>query len=294
MAFVFVLLTLERRCPLISISVAQSVGSIPLEIDFLFRAHRHVGTGPLVFVPDLNVTFGLEFQRSASIGDFATMLAEHLNKTQIEKETGSRIKTCFLSLSPILEWTLHKTGQKWRDSTEDDDTSVGLAIVDVKKLQQSTGISLFRVSNILEFLRRKGKDHLIEEKLQKWAQNCDEYITIGPISDKSVIRWVKWENLYSSPVIQPAFHKAYTLALYRRWSEPKKLGIDAICKNIMTFGKLLAGPEDKVFIAMVDHILKPGISFWGFQCEFPVEDVRSKIQEKLEDEVARQLSELHI
>jgi hypothetical protein len=77
-----------------------------------------------------------------------------LNKIRIEEETGRRVKTCFLSLSSIFEWTLHKTGQKWRNSKEDGGI-YALAIVDVRILHQNAGTKLLRVSNILEFLRKK-------------------------------------------------------------------------------------------------------------------------------------------
>ena len=76
------------------------------------RAHRHVGTSQPTFEPELEVPFDLEFKRTISVDRFAACLAQHLGKTQEEKKSGSRIETCFLSTSPVLEWTVHTTGQK--------------------------------------------------------------------------------------------------------------------------------------------------------------------------------------
>jgi hypothetical protein len=77
----------------------------PSRSDFLFRAHKHTGTGPPSFVPDFDASFDLEFQRAFSVSDFATFVAEHLNKTREENETGVKVETCFVSISLVLEWT---------------------------------------------------------------------------------------------------------------------------------------------------------------------------------------------
>lgn len=57
-------------------------------------------------IQDLDVPFNLEFRRTHSIDKFPEDLAEHLGKTRNEKET------YFVSMSPILEWTIHIAGQK--------------------------------------------------------------------------------------------------------------------------------------------------------------------------------------
>jgi ribosome-associated translation inhibitor RaiA len=94
---------------------AQSQGPDPytvIENRLPFSRDRHIGKGHPVFIPDLNVPFDLEFWFSVSVSDFAEMLAKHFNKTKKERETGEKLETCFLSLSAILEWTIHTTGQK--------------------------------------------------------------------------------------------------------------------------------------------------------------------------------------
>jgi hypothetical protein len=72
-----------------------------------------VGTSQPTFVPDLQVPFDLEFRHNWSFDDFAAiLLAKYLNKTREEKGRGEKIETCFVSMSSILEWTIHTAGQK--------------------------------------------------------------------------------------------------------------------------------------------------------------------------------------
>lgn len=123
--------------------------------------HKHTRTSQPTFVPDLDIPFDLEFRRTHSIDDFAELLAEHLSKTQKGRETAEKMETCFMSTSPILEWIFMTAGQKWRN---------------IKKLRQSLDTTLFCVEDILRFLRSQGKDWLIGKNVQKWAQNCDEYV----------------------------------------------------------------------------------------------------------------------
>ena len=111
----------------------------------------------------------------SSVSDFVTFVAEHLNKTREEKETGERVETSLVSMSPVLEWTLHTTGQKWKGPKRDRDTVIRLVIFDVKKLQRNSETTLFRVADILKFLESQGKGKLIAGDLQRWAQNCDQY-----------------------------------------------------------------------------------------------------------------------
>lgn len=76
--------------------------------------------------------FDLAFRRNFSIDEFAGFLAEHLNKTQKEREGKEKVNTYFMTMSLVLEWTIHTAGQKWKG--RDADEVVGLAIFDVTKL----------------------------------------------------------------------------------------------------------------------------------------------------------------
>lgn len=131
---------------------------------FLFRAHRHVDTSEPTFKPELEVPFDLEFKRTFSVDEFAAFLAQNLGKIQEKKRTGNRREICFLSMSPVLEWTAHATGQKWKDREADE--TVGLVVFDVGRLRQTPDLTVFCVLDILQFLEDRGKGRLIPQNLQ--------------------------------------------------------------------------------------------------------------------------------
>jgi hypothetical protein len=78
----------------------------------------------------------------------------------------------------MLEWTIHTAGQKWRGIGEAAEKLAGLAIFNVEKLRQTSDTTIFRVSDVLDFLASRGKGQRIARDLQ-WAQNCGEYIPMG-------------------------------------------------------------------------------------------------------------------
>lgn len=241
--------------------------------------------------------FDLEFRRSLSIDEFAAGLAEHLGKTQKEKEIGEKIETCFVSTSPILEWAIHTAGQKWKDRGQSE--VVGLAIFDIKKLRQNSGTTIFRVSDILKFLAGEGKDCLIEQDLQKWAQNCDEYVSVGKIPDDGLVRWIVWEELFLSlpnSLSKKCFKRAYTLGKYREWMQEiqeEHIELEDICQRIVEFGKVLAGHQDDLLSPLIELVLRPGIQFWGFTTESS-ENVAAKIRELVDETALHKLSGLSL
>ncbi|OBT40524.1 hypothetical protein VE00_09006 [Pseudogymnoascus sp. WSF 3629] len=270
------------------LNAVETAPSLP---DFLFRAHKHVGANQPTFVPDLGMPFDLEFRRILSFEEFVTDLAEHLGKTQKEKDLGEKIETYFVSVSPILEWTIHTAGRKWCDRREDE--VVGLVIFDVKKLRQNSGTTIFRVSDVLKFLEGEGKDSLIEQDLQEWARNCDEYVSVGRIPDDGLVRWIVWTELYQSlpnPLpFKKCFARAYTLGKYREWMQQipeEHIELEDICQRIVQFGKVLTGQQDDLLFPLIELVLKPGMQFWGLTTESS-EDVAANIRELI-DETALQ------
>lgn len=214
--------------------------------------------------------------------EFTEFLARHLGKTQEEKETGNKVETPFLSMSPELEWTIHATGQKWNDSGRDD--TVGLAIFDVKKLRQTSGLTVFHVSDILRFLENRGKEQLIPQGIQRWARNCDEYVSMGKINGRGLHRWVPGTELWASPMLSGQFFKAYTLAVYRRWrdeayDDKECISVEDVCQKIIKFGKLLAGPRAGNLRPFVELILKPGVQFWELKTDASKEIVEARCHE---------------
>jgi len=249
-----------------------------------------VGTRQPTFVPDLNIPFDLEFRRTVSIDEFAAFLAEHLNKTQERRET------CFLSMSPMLEWTMHTAGQSQRGIGQVADEVAGLAVFDVKKLRQTSDTTIFRVSDVLDCLADRGKGHLIARNLQKWARNCDEYVSMGRTPDDGLVRWVAWEELSTSPapLFSDCFVKAYTLAKYREWIDTQHIELEDICQKIIGFGKVLAGPRDDLLLPLIELILKPGIHFWGFETNSSEDIVKAKIRALVDEAALPNLSRLSI
>lgn len=235
--------------------------------------------------------FDLEFRRTFSIDEFAAFLAEHLNKTQEVKET------CFVSMSPILEWTIHTAGQKQRGIGQVADQVAGLAIFDVKKLRQTSDRTIFRVSDVLDFLASRGKGQLIARNLQKWARNCDEYVSMGRIPDDGLVRWVAWEELSTSPtpLFADCFVTAYTLAKYREWRVIQQVELEDICQRIVEFGKVLAGlRDDHLLLPLTELILRPGILFWGFETNSSEDIVKAKIRALVGEAALLKLSRLSI
>lgn len=249
-----------------------------------------MGTSQPVFISDLNIPFELESKRTFSIDKFAAFLAEHLNKTQEPKDT------CFVSLSPILEWTIHTVGQKQRDIKQGVQQVAGLAIFDVEKLRQTSNTTLFRVSDIFDFLASRGKGQLIKPKLQQWARNCEEYVSMGRIPDDGLVRWVTWEELSRSPapLFADCFMKAYTLAIYRKWIEIQQVELENICQRIVGFGKVLAGQRNDLLLPLIELVLRPEISFWGFKTSSSEETIKARIRALVDEAALLELSRLSI
>ena len=93
-------------------------------LDLLFRAYEHPEKEDLEFHADI-VDFDLDFRRKISLRVFANNVEEHLQKTEKSSET------VFVSTSPMLQWTIHKTGQKYRYKKAE--RKVELAIFDVRR-----------------------------------------------------------------------------------------------------------------------------------------------------------------
>jgi hypothetical protein len=119
--------------------------------------------------------------------------------------------------------------------------------------------------------------------LESTSNDSTTYISIGKIDDDALVRWVEWEELYPSPVtvFQSSFLRAYTLAKYRDWMEEQQLELENVCQRIVKFGKVLAGPRDDLLAPLIEHILRPGIRFWGLDSQLSEDAVKSEIHELL-------------
>lgn len=199
-------------------------------------------------------------------------------------------------MSPMLEWTIHTTRQKQRGIGQVADEVAGLAIFDVKKLPQILDTTIFRVSDVLDFLANRGKGQLIARNLQKWARNYDEYVSMSKIPDDGSIRWVAWEELSTSsaPLFPDCFVKAYTLAKYREWIDTQHIELEDICQKIVGFGKILIGRRDDLLLSLIELILRSGIHFWGFETNLSEDIVKAKIRALVDEAALLKLSRLSI
>lgn len=227
---------------------------------------------------------------------FAAFLTEHLGKLRKEGETGHKVETCFLSLSPSLEWTVHTTGQRSRKSKVEE--TIGLAIFDTEKLRQTSGLTVFRVSSILDFLHHQGKGRLIPQKLQQWARNCDEYVLMGRVNSNELVRWIPWIELSASGFLASSFHSAYTLAKYCEWrdaeySERDYDSAEEVCRSVVEFGKIIAGPSAGLLLPIIELILRPGLRFWDWKVKTAAV-VEAKIHESINEAILMSISRLEI
>ncbi len=269
----------------------MNIKTAPSDPEFLFRAHRYVGTSQPTFEPELEVPFDLEFRRTISVDEFAAHLAKHLGKTQEEK------RTCFLSMSPILEWTVHTTGQKWKESTAEE--IVGLAVFDVRRLRKTSDLTIFRVSDILQFLEARGKEGLIPRDMQGWAQNCDEYVLMGKVQESGLLRWIPWMELYGSGFLPKCFLKAYTLAIYRQWRDEaydttQCIEAEDVSRKVVEFGEMLSGPRVSILLPLMELILKPGFQFRGLKANVEEEVVKARAHELVDEAMIGEITRLKI
>ncbi|KAH0566167.1 hypothetical protein GP486_000435 [Trichoglossum hirsutum] len=274
-----------------------NIETAPSDPQFLFRAHRHVGTSQPTFEPELEVPFDLEFKRIISVDGFAALLAEHLGKTKEEERTGNKVETCFLSMSPVLEWTVHATGQKWKDMEADE--TVGLAVFDVGRLRQTPDLTVFRIADILQFLEGRGKGELIPQDVQGWARNCDEYMSMGKVHGGGLLRWVPWTELYGSGFLSSRFLRAYTLGKYRQWKDEVYdaagcIEAEDVCRSVVEFGKILAGSQVSILLPLVELILKPGFQFWELKANAEEEVVKARVYELVDEAMIGDISRLKI
>ena len=127
------------------------------------------------------------------------------------------METWFLSTSPVLEWTVHATGQKSKEAKADE--TAGLAVFDAGRLRQTPDLAVFRVFDILHFLEGRGNEKLVPQDVQQWARNCDEYVVMGKVHRSGLLRWISWTELYGSEFLSSQFLMAYTLGIYCQWRD---------------------------------------------------------------------------
>jgi uncharacterized membrane protein YheB (UPF0754 family) len=275
----------------------------PAEHPFLFRAHHNTTSGDSEsYKPSSrNVLFNDQMRQQHTVHAFVKAMATHLGKTQLKQETGTKHNSMFTSMSPILEWTLHTTKNKWAENIAIANANVAkrtcLVIFDIRRMREMQHVAIFRISDVVRYLESQNQMQLIHSQLREWAENCDEYVTMGRAVENAVVRVISWHDLRLMPIINTQFITAYTLAVYRQWRDEREYTLrdrEEAGRILVRSVKVLAGHDarnDWMVQPMLKLILKPGVFFWGINTNASRADVMHACEAILEQELVEQLSQ---
>jgi hypothetical protein len=266
------------------------------EHKFLFRAYRNLTGESGIFEPAArNVIFNDRLRKKNTVQAFVEAIAAHLGKTQIQQETGVKKETMFTSMSPILEWALHTTKNKWSDNNADERAS--LVVFDMERLREIQDVALFRVSDVTRFLESQNQLHMISSQLRDWARNCDEYVTMGKKVKNAVVRMIPWPELRYMPIINSEFIRAYTLGRYCQWRNERSYQVysaEEVGGFIVRSAKVLAG-EESVSSGMARRMMKlivqPEVSFWGMNTAASVEEIMDRCEDIFAGDMIESMSQ---
>lgn len=93
------------------------------------------------------------------MNEFIEAISRHLVKTRDRKTSYKQIDTKLTSISPILEWTLYKTRQNAAESIA---TGAELVVYDLEAMIKTLGVAVFRVVDILQYLKTQSTPDLID------------------------------------------------------------------------------------------------------------------------------------
>jgi len=196
------------------------------------------------------------YQLSFSLDQFAEEVGNHVNKVQDPYES------IFLSTSPDLEWTVHRTGQKERDSLG----TAGLAIFSVEAIHKIPGAKLLPVERVLTYLDAHGKGHHISNTCRTWAGNCQEHLSMNYLPREALVNWIPWADLVSpSPtnrLLLPKFSYWYTLGIFRKQHSPVVIDVKDYVARVVSFARTLGGGERVKTYEFMELIV--AASDWGY------------------------------
>lgn len=246
---------------------------------YIYRAHVTLTSnssdsqGPPTFRADTSrdeeteeeLGWNTRHQLSFSLDRFAEEVGKHLNKVQHSYES------IFLSTSPNLEWTVHRTGQKARDSSE----TAGLAIFSVEAIYKVPGATLLPIGRVLTYLDADGKGHHISDKCRTWARNCQECISIHYLPRESLVNWVPWADLISPSLtyclLPPKFNYCYTLGKFRKEHSRVVIDVTDYVARVVSFARTLGHGERIRTYEFVK--LVAAASNWGYYGSWTINDV---------------------
>ena len=233
--------------------------------DFLFRAHVTSTKLPTVRA-DLYRDFDPLFKSQVSMQAFSRELEQHLGKTQ------SPTETYLVSMTPNLQWSVHKVGQKHK--TVSHANEAGLVVIDLRKWRQSKNPAVFRACSLFDFLEFKGHP-VTNSTWKQWARNCNEYVAIGEIPPDSVIRWVTWTEILNTGFLPRNFYWSYTLDIVRRWNYVLEEEDEILSEKIGQFVNALAGTNSELKIWVVDYLIYSDFWSWGRSSSVRLTELKS-------------------
>lgn len=241
------------------------------------------------------------YKNGKTVDEFLIAFGRHLGKTELEKQTSRRSTPDFTSTSSRLEWTLHLTGRKSQERSEQAAAGpVSFVVFDFQAVDAAPDINVFRASDVLDYLDKSGKSDLIPQRYQQWARNCDEYILMGRGVEKAVVQVVPWSELRWIPIINDQFRKAYTLKTYEHFRDNAvdrqvETELGQVCKTVVGSAISIAGRKaDDVELVqlMVELITAPGMWFWGIRTTISDADIRNGCDAILQDRLAVKMGQL--
>jgi hypothetical protein len=272
------------------------VDQLPSERTLLFRAHDQAITHQAGVYTSAarRIPFNEEYRQRKSVHEFVKSLGMHLRKKEIEAETGKPPKTMFTSTSPRLEWTLHLAGKKSRELAD----QVDFVSFDLQALRKTPDTTVFRVTDVLQFLETSGQTYLIPQKYRQWARNCDEYIIMGNSVEEGIVQVVPWPELRWMSIINEPFCSAYTLSTYEQFRDGRMDGrseteCGEVCQAVVKSAKAIAGGElaDAELVGhLVRLILKAGVWFWGIKTWSSDAEIEARCKYLLDDELVAKMS----
>jgi len=195
-------------------------------------------------------------QLSFILDRFAEEVGKHLNKVQDPYES------IFLSTSPDLEWTVHRTGQKEHDSPG----TAGLAIFSVEAIHKIPGAILLPVERVLTYLDAHGKGHHISNTCRTWAGNCQEHLSINYLPRQALVNWIPWADLanpsLSNRLLLPEFSYWYTLGMFRTHHSSVVIDVTDYVARVVSFARTLGGEERARTYEFVELVV--AASDWGY------------------------------
>lgn len=185
------------------------------------------------------------FKKRTSVPSFLEELQHHLKKITSPRET------YLVSMTPNLEWAIHRTGQKCRQgSWFHEPGQSALAVIDTHELFDSEGTIVLRVTDIIAYADTHNMDGSFDAEARKWAANCDEYVAINVIPSAALVRRIPWSDLYqpdpSQCLIPQLFTTSFTLGWWRQKLEKDDSPLHQVAVKIADFAQRIveAGPHN--------------------------------------------------